>query len=80
MTLGRKGSTCGEIKGLTVCCFTIRAGCALHCTHTALYGSAMQSHTKQCAGADSREICIVLHTGLSPIGNNRRLPGAGGES
>ncbi|CAI9589253.1 unnamed protein product [Staurois parvus] len=30
-----------------------------HCKHTGLYDSAMQSHTKQCAGADRVEICIV---------------------
>ncbi|CAI9619373.1 unnamed protein product, partial [Staurois parvus] len=42
MALGRKGLTCGPIKWLTVCYV-----CALHYKHTALYGSAMQSHTKQ---------------------------------
>ncbi|CAI9562775.1 unnamed protein product, partial [Staurois parvus] len=51
MAQGRKGLTCGAIKGLTVCCFTMGAVCVFHCKHTALYGSAMQSHTKQCAGA-----------------------------
>ncbi|CAI9597070.1 unnamed protein product, partial [Staurois parvus] len=30
-----------------------------HCKHPALYDSAMQSHTKKCAGADRGEICIV---------------------
>ncbi|CAI9572278.1 unnamed protein product, partial [Staurois parvus] len=54
MALGRKGLTSGVIKGLTVCCVR-----ALHCKHTALYGSATQSHTKQCAGADRGEICAV---------------------
>ncbi|CAI9605985.1 unnamed protein product, partial [Staurois parvus] len=54
MALGRKGLTSGAIKGLTLC-----AVCVLHCKHTALYGSAMQSHTKQSAGADRRENCIV---------------------
>ncbi|CAI9551347.1 unnamed protein product, partial [Staurois parvus] len=57
MALGRKGLTCGVIKGLTVCCFTMWAVCTLHCKHI-----AMQSHTKQCAGAD---------TGLYPIGNTQ---------
>ncbi|CAI9599417.1 unnamed protein product, partial [Staurois parvus] len=47
MALGRKGLTCGAINGLTVCCVLL-----YYCKHTALYGSAMQSHTKQCAGAD----------------------------
>ncbi|CAI9610423.1 unnamed protein product, partial [Staurois parvus] len=47
MALGRKGLKSGVIKGLTVCCV-----CFTHCKHTDLYGSAMQSHTKQCAGAD----------------------------
>ncbi|CAI9546818.1 unnamed protein product [Staurois parvus] len=61
MTLGRKGLTSGMIKGLTVCCV-----CALHGKHTALYGSAMQSHTKQCAGADRGEICIV-YIQVSPL-------------
>ncbi|CAI9562094.1 unnamed protein product, partial [Staurois parvus] len=37
-----------------VCCV-----CVLHCKHSALYGCAMQSHTKQCAGADMGEICVV---------------------
>ncbi|CAI9622734.1 unnamed protein product, partial [Staurois parvus] len=32
---------------------------ALHCKHAALYGSAMQSHTEQCAGADREENCDV---------------------
>ncbi|CAI9606683.1 unnamed protein product, partial [Staurois parvus] len=61
MALGRKGLTSGVIKGLTVCCFTmvICVLCVFHCKHTALYGSAMQSHAKQCAGADRGEICIV---------------------
>ncbi|CAI9533672.1 unnamed protein product [Staurois parvus] len=59
MALGRKGLTSGAIKGITVCCFTVRCVSALHCKHTALYGSAMQSHTKQCAGADRGEICFV---------------------
>ncbi|CAI9563349.1 unnamed protein product [Staurois parvus] len=54
MALGR--------KGLTVCCFTLCAVCVLYCMHTALYGSAMQSHTKQSAGADRGENCIVLRT------------------
>ncbi|CAI9578813.1 unnamed protein product, partial [Staurois parvus] len=34
------------------------AVCVFHCKNTALYGSGMQSHTKQCAGADRGEICI----------------------
>ncbi|CAI9540346.1 unnamed protein product, partial [Staurois parvus] len=59
MALGKKRLTCGAIKGLTVCCFTMWPVCALHCKHTALYGSAMQRHTKQCAGAERGEICIV---------------------
>ncbi|CAI9539715.1 unnamed protein product [Staurois parvus] len=49
MALGKKGLTSGAIKGLTVCCFTLCA--VFHCKHTALYGSTLQSHTKQCAGA-----------------------------
>ncbi|CAI9579453.1 unnamed protein product [Staurois parvus] len=59
MALGRKGLTSGAIKGLTVCCFTLCPVCLLHCKHTAVYGSAMQSHTQQCAGADRGENCIV---------------------
>ncbi|CAI9532863.1 unnamed protein product, partial [Staurois parvus] len=47
MALGRKGLTCGAIKGLTVCCV-----CTLHWRHAALYWSAMQSYTKQHAGVD----------------------------
>ncbi|CAI9585207.1 unnamed protein product, partial [Staurois parvus] len=65
MALGMKGLTSGAIKGLTVCCFTMEAVCVLHCNHTALYGSAMQSHTKQCAGADRGEIYVV-YTQVSP--------------
>ncbi|CAI9614549.1 unnamed protein product, partial [Staurois parvus] len=53
MALGREGLISGAIKGLTVCCFTMRL-CVFHCKH-----SAMHSHTKQCAGADRGEICIV---------------------
>ncbi|CAI9612276.1 unnamed protein product [Staurois parvus] len=49
MALGRKGLTCGVIKGLTVCCFIVCCVCALHCKHTALYGSALHSHPQQCA-------------------------------
>ncbi|CAI9587257.1 unnamed protein product [Staurois parvus] len=40
---------------VTVCSFTTWAVCVFHCKHAALYGSAMQSHTKQCAGADRGE-------------------------
>ncbi|CAI9582022.1 unnamed protein product [Staurois parvus] len=47
-----KGLTCGAMKGVTVCCFTVSCVCAFNCKHTALYGYAMQSHTEQCAGAD----------------------------
>ncbi|CAI9540228.1 unnamed protein product [Staurois parvus] len=28
MALGKKGLTCGAIKGLTVCCFTVCCVCA----------------------------------------------------
>ncbi|CAI9606158.1 unnamed protein product, partial [Staurois parvus] len=35
------------------------AVCVLLCQHIALYCSALHSNTKQCAGADRREICIV---------------------
>ncbi|CAI9606417.1 unnamed protein product, partial [Staurois parvus] len=59
MALGRKGLTCGAIKELTVCWLTVCCVCSLHCKHTALYGCAMQSYTKQCAGADRDENCIV---------------------
>ncbi|CAI9568860.1 unnamed protein product [Staurois parvus] len=31
MALGRKGLTCGAIKGLTVCCFTRGCVLVLHC-------------------------------------------------
>ncbi|CAI9588446.1 unnamed protein product, partial [Staurois parvus] len=62
MALGRKGLTCGAIKGLTVCCFTL---CVCVC-HTDLYGSAMQSHTKQCARTDREEKCIVYIQFSSP--------------
>ncbi|CAI9555584.1 unnamed protein product, partial [Staurois parvus] len=38
--------------------------CALH----SLYGCAMQSHTKQCAGADRRENYIVyIQTSLTLV-------------
>ncbi|CAI9570319.1 unnamed protein product, partial [Staurois parvus] len=60
MALGRKGLTCGVIRGLTVYCFTVCCVCAFHCKHTALYGSAMQSHTKQCAGTDGRDLCLYI--------------------
>ncbi|CAI9537508.1 unnamed protein product, partial [Staurois parvus] len=60
MALGRKELTCGVIKGLIVCRFTmINCVQCFHCKHTVLYGSVMQSHTKQCAGTDRGEICIV---------------------
>ncbi|CAI9533478.1 unnamed protein product, partial [Staurois parvus] len=67
MMLGRKGLTSGVIKGLTVCCVCLQWGCvcALHCKHTALYGSALKSHTKQCAGADRGEN-YCLHTWRAP--------------
>ncbi|CAI9572243.1 unnamed protein product, partial [Staurois parvus] len=73
MALDRKGLTCGAIKGLTVCCFTVSVFC---CKHTALYGSAMQSHTKQCAGADGRDL-YCLHTGLFAVGDTWLSLGAG---
>ncbi|CAI9584306.1 unnamed protein product, partial [Staurois parvus] len=38
MALGRKGLTCGAIKGLTVCCFAYWAVFVLHCKHTVLHG------------------------------------------
>ncbi|CAI9546457.1 unnamed protein product, partial [Staurois parvus] len=69
MALGRKGLTSEVIKGLTVCCLTLCAVCVLHCKHTALCGSVMQSHTKQCAGADGRDLCC-----FSSISNTRRSP------
>ncbi|CAI9584210.1 unnamed protein product, partial [Staurois parvus] len=65
MTLGRKGLTSGVIKGLTVCWLTVCCVHALHCKHTALTGSAVQSLIKQCAEADRREICVV-YTQVSP--------------
>ncbi|CAI9549383.1 unnamed protein product [Staurois parvus] len=40
MVLGRKGLTCGAIKGLTVCRFTYWAVFVLHCKHTALHSCA----------------------------------------
>ncbi|CAI9611679.1 unnamed protein product, partial [Staurois parvus] len=58
MALGRKGLTCGLIKGLTVCCVcALHWGgvCVLHCKHTALDGCAVHSHPKQCARADREE-------------------------
>ncbi|CAI9594662.1 unnamed protein product, partial [Staurois parvus] len=57
MTLGRKGLTCGVIKGLTGLTVWVCTMCVFHYKHTALYGSAMQSHTKQCARANRGEIC-----------------------
>ncbi|CAI9560268.1 unnamed protein product [Staurois parvus] len=42
MALGRKGLTCGVIKGLTVCCFNISCvSCTLLCM--ALHSRAIQS-------------------------------------
>ncbi|CAI9618066.1 unnamed protein product, partial [Staurois parvus] len=41
-----------------------RVNCVLHCKHTALDGCAMQSHAKQCAGADGRDL-YCLQTDLS---------------
>ncbi|CAI9540450.1 unnamed protein product, partial [Staurois parvus] len=56
MALGRKGLTSGAIKGLTVhlVWLTVRCVCVLLCKH-----AAVQSHTKQHAGADRGGICIV---------------------
>ncbi|CAI9596274.1 unnamed protein product, partial [Staurois parvus] len=45
MTLGRKGLTCGAIKGLPVCCFTLCAVCVLLGKHAALYCSAVYTQT-----------------------------------
>ncbi|CAI9602836.1 unnamed protein product, partial [Staurois parvus] len=59
MTLGRKGLTSGVIKGLTVCCSTKCAVCVLLGRHIAVYFSAVQRDTKQCAGADRGKNCIV---------------------
>ncbi|CAI9573388.1 unnamed protein product, partial [Staurois parvus] len=42
MALGRKGFTCGAIKGLTVCCVLV-----LHCKYTALHGCAVQELTEE---------------------------------
>ncbi|CAI9618834.1 unnamed protein product, partial [Staurois parvus] len=62
MALGRKGLTCGAIKGLNVLLgvFLLTAGCVsvLCCNHTALDGCAVHSHPKQCARAD-RENCFL---------------------
>ncbi|CAI9575831.1 unnamed protein product, partial [Staurois parvus] len=66
MALGRKGLTFGAIKGLTVCCVCFTKCTVFHCKHTALYGCAMQSHTKKCSGADRGEICGV-YTQVSPL-------------
>ncbi|CAI9572145.1 unnamed protein product [Staurois parvus] len=44
MALGRKGLTCGMIKGLTVGCVCVL--CVLHCKHTALDGCTVHSHPK----------------------------------
>ncbi|CAI9594799.1 unnamed protein product, partial [Staurois parvus] len=82
MALGRKGSTSGEIKGLSVCCvccFTVLSVCVLLCKHDALYCSAMQSNTKQHAGDDRRDL-RCLHTDLFPVSDTRRSPGAGEKS
>ncbi|CAI9535963.1 unnamed protein product [Staurois parvus] len=40
MALGRKGLTCGRIKGSTVCHFTYWAVFVVHCKHNALHGCA----------------------------------------
>ncbi|CAI9546497.1 unnamed protein product [Staurois parvus] len=74
MALGRKGLTCGAIKGLTGCCVCFLCGLCMCFT-----GFAMQSHTKQCAGSDRGDL-YCLHTGLSPIGNPQKSLGAGGEA
>ncbi|CAI9568712.1 unnamed protein product, partial [Staurois parvus] len=57
MALDRKGLTCGVIHWLTVCCFILYCVCAFNCKHCK--HTAMQSHAKQCAGADRGENCIV---------------------
>ncbi|CAI9556679.1 unnamed protein product [Staurois parvus] len=59
MALSMNGLTCGAIKGLTVCCFTLCAVCVLHCKHTALHDSAVHSHAKHCEEADREENCFV---------------------
>ncbi|CAI9619209.1 unnamed protein product, partial [Staurois parvus] len=73
MALGRMGLTCGAIKGLTVCCVYFTKCAVFHCNPTALNGSAKQSHTKQYAGADRREICVVYTQVSTPseiLGNH----------
>ncbi|CAI9567570.1 unnamed protein product [Staurois parvus] len=69
MALGRKGLTCEEIKGLTVCCFTVSC--------VALHGSPIQSHIKQCAGADRGENCFVYLQFSPSICNALRSLGVG---
>ncbi|CAI9589994.1 unnamed protein product, partial [Staurois parvus] len=75
MALGRKGLTCGAIKGLTVCCFTRGGVLVLHCKHAALHGCAVHSHAKQCAGAGKGENCFVYKSFSPPeILSSNRAP------
>ncbi|CAI9581337.1 unnamed protein product, partial [Staurois parvus] len=57
MTLGRKGLTCGVIKGLTVCFFTMWAVRVLSTVSTllcmALLGRAIQSRVQELTGERS---------------------------
>ncbi|CAI9585600.1 unnamed protein product, partial [Staurois parvus] len=75
MALGRKGLTSGAIKGLNVCCvfFSLCAVSVLSTVSTLLSMAAVQSHTKQCAGADEGEICIAYIQFSPPIGSTRTI-------
>ncbi|CAI9601090.1 unnamed protein product, partial [Staurois parvus] len=76
MALGRKGLTCGAIKGLTVCCLTVCCAVytvsTLHCM--VLLCRAVQSSVQELKG----ENCVV-YTQVSPssviLGNHWLGPG-----
>ncbi|CAI9606609.1 unnamed protein product, partial [Staurois parvus] len=53
MALGKKGLTCGAIKGLTVCWFTMCFTVAVHVLSTVSTWFCM---ALQCAGADGSEL------------------------
>ncbi|CAI9566962.1 unnamed protein product, partial [Staurois parvus] len=57
MALGRKGLTCGVIKGLTVCCLLLGLCLCFTVSTLAVYFSAQQRNTQQHVTAVRREIC-----------------------
>ncbi|CAI9572364.1 unnamed protein product, partial [Staurois parvus] len=65
-----KGLTCGAIKGLTVCCFTLFAVCAFNCKHTAFLCRAIQSSVQELTGERS----VLFTYRYRPISNPQRSP------